>query len=61
MLAGGFMIKEHLSANDSNQIQTEQSDVMPTPVRHDNSGAGASTDDNPVQDHFQRAVQHLGL
>ena len=55
------MIKEHLSANDSNQIQTEQSDVMPTPVRHDNSGARASTDDNPVQDHFQRAVQHLGL
>ena len=31
-----------------------------TNVRHDNSGAGV-TQENPLQEHFDRAMQHLGL
>ncbi len=57
---GIFYIKNNTS-NSSNQNVLDQTQATPTITRHDNSGAGASTDENPIQDHFQHAMQHLGL
>lgn len=62
LIVVGFMVKEHLNANNSNQIETVQNNVTPTPIRHDNSGAGSNPDEgNSIQDHFGHALQHLGL
>ena len=49
--------------SSANQEQVLQDQPTPTSVRHDNSGAGSSTDDNtnPIQEHMQRGLQHLGL
>ena len=45
----------------SNQEQVEQDQPIPTSVRHDNSGAGANTQDDSGENHFNRALQHFGL
>lgn len=45
-----------------NQEQAEETQPTPTTVRHDNSGAGANTqEDNSGENHFNRALQHFGL
>ena len=50
-----------LSNNNSQAQNTiDQNSPTPTITRHDNSGAG-SQDSNPLQEHFNRAMQHLGL
>ena len=45
----------------SSQEQVVQNQTTPTPIRHDNSGAGSTDENSPIQDHMQRALQHLGL
>lgn len=45
----------------SNQEQIVQNQPTPTAIRHDNSGAGSTEENSPIQDHMQRALQHLGL
>lgn len=49
-------------SNNYSQAQNtlDQNSPTPTIIRHDNSGAG-SQDSNPLQEHFNRAVEHLGL
>ena len=59
VLFGSFMWWQSSQSTPSDDM----SNTSPSPtisVRHDNSGAGA-TQDNPVQEHFDRAMQHLGL
>ena len=46
--------------NQSTVIEETSVSPSPTSMRHDNSGAGA-TQENPLQEHFDRAMQHLGL
>ncbi len=58
VLIGGYIW--HNSQATTNDTTTLSSSPTST-VRHDNSGAGANTNDNPVQEHFNRAMQHLGL
>lgn len=45
----------------SNQMQVVQNQPTPTPSSHDNSGAGSTEENSPIQDHIQRALQHLGF
>ena len=58
ILVGGFILLQ----NNQSTVIEETNSVSPssTTVRHDNSGAGASQE-NPLQEHFDRAMQHLGL
>lgn len=48
--------------NNQSTVIEETNSISPSPttVRHDNSGAGA-TQENPLQEHFDRAMQHLGI
>ena len=56
-LIGGI---KHFSSVNQEQVEDQPT---PTSVRHDNSGAGSSTEDNtsPIQEHMQRGLHIWGF
>ena len=57
----GVIFIRNNNASTSYQTTSEPDQPVQT-IRHDNSGSGSDTESNsPIQEHLQRALQHIGL